>query len=80
MLMNDHAASPWTKFSQLMANVESLRSRVRDIEESDPQLGARWKRGMLRYWSDQLAEAVDRAGQYASEAGIDVPELRSHGS
>ena len=65
----------WTRMSQLLANVESLRAKVTNIQESDPMLGEKWKAGMLRYWGDKLDEAVERAKAYAVEAGLPIEEV-----
>jgi len=65
--------------AQLLANVESLRGRVAMIEASDPQLGEKWKVGMLRHWGERLIEATERARSYAVDMGLDPDEAVAPG-
>lgn len=77
--MAEQTVGVWTKFSDLIANVESLQKRVQRIRDSDPQLGARWKEGMMRHYGDLLKEALVRAREYAEEAGIPIPDAILNG-
>jgi len=65
--------------AQLLANVESLRGRVATIEASDPQLGQKWKVGMLRHWGERLMEATERARSYAVDMGLNPDEAVATG-
>jgi len=77
--MSSTAQSNYVRFSQLLANVKSLRKRIETIHTSDPELGEAWKVGMLRHWGQMLMEAVDRAKDYAAELGLDPDIVTENG-
>lgn len=77
--MSTELKPTYRNMAQLLANVESLRQRVATIESSDPQLGEKWKVGMLRHWGERLIEATERARSYAVEMGLNPDEAVANG-